>query len=944
MPGKQYRITDYVTTTTQMYTSSAGHQFDIIVVADDVNVLNENARAALHDGDAYFKDCDLNTWKLWYCLDNDADRFVWADTTNGKGVIYRMIDEFENDLPYDFKNIMFHRYLMVDMQKSISEEWAVKRQRAGLPVAWIGMSEDNFSKKKLDDLGATYTYYNNWGEKDFFTFWVSGDDECSVKGVIKNVNILPTYDVDGKKQQLNNNIFILSDNTLKVENVKLGYYNYNNTLRAVSNVEFGNSCAENIVADVSNIKMGNRCYLNIIQGSNISMGNFCSYNTFGTHNYKNSGCLNCLDKCSYNTFLYGEIVTLGVGCEKNSHSSDELVSGFYTFLTFGDYCKRNSGYIYDKSVFNDYVTDVHLESSAYALTFMPGTYGTIYANKIPKDNTKNIVISENGKIKFVNFDTCETKSITYLDLVNLRNNGKLIPGQQYRIIDYITTTIQENTQSARHQFDIIVLALTENELCEEAYAAIHEGDTYFTNSNLSVWKLWYCLDNDTTRFAWADTTDGTGVIYRMIDEFGNECPYDFKNIQFARWELSNPVGYKNDYDDKNWRDNWVSDSRYNSLKQGLYGLNGSTKNFYYGVNENVGYNYYKVEYTISSSPTYCYTFGKDSDYSLTGSNYSNVIKEYKYNAKIRLNNIVFLSNSCYNNTFGTGCYNNTFGTGCYNNTFGTGCYNNTFGDFYRDNTFGNSCYGNTFGAACISNTFGYNCGSNTFGTNCYHNTFGTGCYNNTFGDFCDGNIFGNSCHNNIFGSECNYNTFGNDCESNTFGDYCSYNTFIGSCKANTFGDYCSYNTFIGSCKANTFGDYCSYNTFGNSSNYNTFGSECNYNTFGNSSNYNTFGTNCYNNTFGTNCCNNTFGASNSSPKSYYRYIIFDNGNSYINLNCTSTTSGSNYFQNVRIGLGVNNTTTYKTIDVSTVNSNYEIKVANNSNGELKIYCEADLIA
>jgi hypothetical protein len=53
-PGQQYRITDYMTTTTQANTRSAGHQFDIIVTADGVDKLNENARACLHDGDTYF--------------------------------------------------------------------------------------------------------------------------------------------------------------------------------------------------------------------------------------------------------------------------------------------------------------------------------------------------------------------------------------------------------------------------------------------------------------------------------------------------------------------------------------------------------------------------------------------------------------------------------------------------------------------------------------------------------------------------------------------------------------------------------------------------------------------------------------------------------------------------------------------------------------------------
>lgn len=45
------------------------------------------------------------------------------------------------------------------------------------------------------------------------------------------------------------------------------------------------------------------------------------------------------------------------------------------------------------------------------------------------------------------------------------------------------------------------------------------------------------MDNDTNRFAWADDT-GRGVIYRMIDEWNNDCPYDFKNILFRRYKIT----------------------------------------------------------------------------------------------------------------------------------------------------------------------------------------------------------------------------------------------------------------------------------------------------------------------------------------------------------------------------------------------------------------------
>ena len=139
---------------------------------------------------------------------------------------------------------------------------------------------------------------------------------------------------------------------------------------------------------------------------------------------------------------------------------------------------------------------------------------------------------------------------TYADLKSMRDNGTLTPGMWYRITDYVCTTTQSNTISAGNKFDVIVLATSTNSLSEQARAINHtpqEGETdYFANSNLSAWQIWYCLDNDTTRFTWADATNGKGVIYRMIDEWGNECGYDFKNIMYVRYKLIAPVYEGND--------------------------------------------------------------------------------------------------------------------------------------------------------------------------------------------------------------------------------------------------------------------------------------------------------------------------------------------------------------------------------------------------------------
>ena len=125
-------------------------------------------------------------------------------------------------------------------------------------------------------------------------------------------------------------------------------------------------------------------------------------------------------------------------------------------------------------------------------------------------------------------------NITYAELKALRDAGNLISGAYYRITDYHFTSSVADIQDANHPFDLIVHAVGQDTLSEEASACVHDGDTYFTGAeaDLAKWKILYCLENDASRFAWADTENGKGVIYRMIDEHENEAPYDFKNAYF----------------------------------------------------------------------------------------------------------------------------------------------------------------------------------------------------------------------------------------------------------------------------------------------------------------------------------------------------------------------------------------------------------------------------
>lgn len=342
------------------------------------------------------------------------------------------------------------------------------------------------------------------------------------------------------------------------------------------------------------------------------------------------------------------------------------------------------------------------------------------------------------------------QNITYAELVALRDSASLVAGMKYRITDYTGTTTTAKTKSAGNVFDIIVTADDENTLNEKARAAKHEGDTYFANSELSAWQIWYCLDNDTTKFGWADSANGKGVIYRMIDEWNNDVPYDFKNIQFAR--------------------NLSVISNNSALTGTIYCYTFSV--FLDGFSQDVIAN----DESVKAESDGAVLFG-------------NNIITLRSTGVYSLNDIIFFTDRTkaevqhYSNTFGRNCFSNTFGNGCFGNTFGSNCFSNTFGDNCYCNTFGNSCLYNTFGSNCYYNTFGNYCYINNFGNYCNLNNFRSNCNTNTFGDYCSTNTFGNGCNNIVFASSSSATTKYDYYSHNHFGDGCQYILFKGEVTA-----------------------------------------------------------------------------------------------------------------------------------------------------------------
>lgn len=291
---------------------------------------------------------------------------------------------------------------------------------------------------------------------------------------------------------------------------------------------------------------------------------------------------------------------------------------------------------------------------------------------------------------------------TWSNLKTLRDSSQLIPGTTYRITDYNCTTSQYNTSSAGHQFDILVVADDVNKLNENVHAIQHSGDTYFSSCNLSAWELKYCLDNDTSRFAWAVTGEtGRGVIYYMKDEWNNECPYDFKNILFTST-------YPSEYT-------------------------------------------YKYTFCLGTSTT---------DASIDCSNYiyNNSMMPYFMSKTQTLNFNVFFGISNYGNVLLCNCHDNAFGKN-YNNVIGNNIYNNTFGNDFQYNKIGNNFQNNKIGNKCMMNDFGHDFKNNTFGNYFQYNTFGNNCNNNTFGNSCNNNDFGYNFKYNTCGEDVKYLIF-----------------------------------------------------------------------------------------------------------------------------------------------------------------------------------------
>ena len=221
------------------------------------------------------------------------------------------------------------------------------------------------------------------------------------------------------------------------------------------------------------------------------------------------------------------------------------------------------------------------------------------------------------------------------------------------------------------------------------------------------------------------TEPGKGTITWMKDEHGNECHYDFKNIQYKRWKATDSV----------------------SGRTGLGGM--------YMVAD-IAMTPQGLSVEDAEDFIWAYTFssdengGEQTDHSLTNEHqvHSNTIKPYDGGLP---NNVMF----------GVLTYENKFEVNCSNNSLGS------------------KSHGYSFGSQCQNNSHGLNSNNNKIGSNASGNSVGSGAYNNnvSFGSYYNSISNGFQC--NSIGSSFRLNSIGSYFQSSTVGEYVN-NTNIGS--------------------------------------------------------------------------------------------------------------------------------------------------------------------
>lgn len=313
-----------------------------------------------------FGDSVMEAWDIRYCLDNDTNKYNWANP-NGKGVIYYLKDEFGNEASYDFKNIMYNGYYTFDYYVSgVHYDGSVKYGK---------YCYDN--KIRLDANSANNVL--GLPQITFKNTTATSPCHCNTIGH-------DCYNIAFGNGCYNNEI------AEGCENIAFGNNCHNNKFGSGckgenTNINLGNGCYSNTFGlDCKNNNLGADCFLNVFgNGSSYNtLSPSCNSNTFGrdcNSNYLSMGCIsntfghNCirnkLAKHSFNNkfnfschdnllgcddnWTFSEDTTTSISCDISNAvfgygCSDNMLKKSARMIYFGDFCNNCKIPAYSRNV------------------------------------------------------------------------------------------------------------------------------------------------------------------------------------------------------------------------------------------------------------------------------------------------------------------------------------------------------------------------------------------------------------------------------------------------------------------------------------------------------------------------------------------------------------------------------------------------------------------
>lgn len=285
--NQTYRITDFETTSSAANTQCTGEQMIIRVKAENDSRLFPEAKIVSCNetvfGTNYLK------WKVLYDINNDTSLYSWADTVNGKGVIYYLEDERGNCCDYDFKNIKFIKNGDTNYYFTFSYLNGTDIEEASVKSESYCICNNNVIKSKRNS--------SNVLQLPFFVMTIDSEASLSDR--------------------------VLCDNVFEhCTTVSLANPVVENTLRNCTNVSSGISFRYNTIQSATNAVFGMFFEDNtVLHDFTGAVGNFVKYNKFGEKCNVNIG--NRYEYCTFENNITGTFTGNGASV-RNIH----VMSGF----------------------------------------------------------------------------------------------------------------------------------------------------------------------------------------------------------------------------------------------------------------------------------------------------------------------------------------------------------------------------------------------------------------------------------------------------------------------------------------------------------------------------------------------------------------------------------------------------------------------------------------